>query len=133
VSQDNADVLREALAALDRGGVEAVLPYIDPEFEFTTPPNVSVEPDTYRGHDGLRRYFDSFYEIMDKVSLVPDEFIAIGDRVVVPMRLVARGRETGIESEIHTVGVWTLRDGKVTGTEIFVTLEEAMEAARGAA
>lgn len=130
MSQRNADRLREALAALDRGGVDALMPYIDPEFEFTVPPNVSIEPDTYRGHEGLRRYFDSFYEVMDEVRFVPDEFIAVGDRVVVPMRLVARGRETGIEAEIRTAGVWRLRDGKITGTEIFVTLEEAMEAAQ---
>lgn len=130
MSEENVDILREALGALDSGGVDAVLPYIDPEFEFTVPPNVSVEPDTYRGHEGLRRYFDSFYEVMDEVQLVPDEFIAVGDRVVVPMRLVARGKETGIESEIRTVMVWRLREGKATGAEIFVTLEEGMEAAQ---
>lgn len=130
MSEENVDILREALGALDSGGVDAVLPYIDPEFEFTVPPNVSVEPDTYRGHEGLRRYFDSFYEVMDEVRLAPDEFIAVGDRVVIPLRLVARGKETGIESEIRTVMVWRLREGKATGAEIFVTLEEAMEAAQ---
>ena len=132
MSQSDIDILREALDALENGGVDALLPYIDPEFEFDVPPNVSVEPDTYRGHDGLRRYFDSFYEVMDDIRFVPDEFIAGGAGIVVPMRLVARGKETGIESDIRTVGVWWLRDGKVIATEIYVELDDAMEAARGA-
>jgi len=70
---------------------------------------------------------------MDEVSIVPDEFIAVGDRVVVPMRLVARGKETGIESEIRAVMVWWLRNGKATGAEIHITLEDAMEAAERSA
>ena len=33
----------------------------------TTPANLAAEPDTYRGHEGIRRYFDSFYDVMDEV------------------------------------------------------------------
>ena len=58
MSQEDVELLQEVLEALDEGGVDAVLPFIHPDFEFSTPPSISVEPDTYRGHDGLRRYFD---------------------------------------------------------------------------
>ena len=40
---------------------------IHPEFEVTTPQSLASEPDTYRGHEGIRRYFDSFYEAMENV------------------------------------------------------------------
>ena len=133
MSQRNVELLQEALAALDGGGVDALLPFIDPEYEFTVPPNMSIEPDTYRGHDGLRRYFESFYEVMSEVRLVPDEFIAVGNRVVVPMRLVARGKQTGIESEIRSAMVWRFRNDKLAGAEIFATLDEAMQAAQRSA
>jgi ketosteroid isomerase-like protein len=78
----------------------------------------------------LRRYFDSFYEVMDEVRVEPEEFIPVGDQVVIPLRLVARGRETGIESDIRAVAVWWLRDGRALAAEIYVELDEAMEAAR---
>jgi ketosteroid isomerase-like protein len=129
VAQDNAEIVRAGFEALERGGVEELLPFIHPEFETTTPPGLAVEPDTYRGHEGLRRYFDSFYEVMDSVRFIPDEFVEVGERVVVPLRVVARGKETGIEADQRVVQVWSLRDEKAIRVDVFATREEAMEAA----
>ena len=58
------------------------------------------------------------------VRFVPEEFFAAGDRVVVDFRLMARGKETGIESELRAGMVWHMRDGKAVGLEIFPTLAE---------
>jgi ketosteroid isomerase-like protein len=132
VSEANIDVVRAGFEALSEGGVEAMLPFVHPDFEATTPPGLAAEPDTYRGHDGVRRYFASFYEAMDRVIFEPDEYIPVGDRVVVPMTLRARGRTTGIEAEQRLVGIWDVKDGKLIRSEVFATLEEAMAAARGA-
>jgi len=133
VSRDNVELMREGLEAFERDGVEALLDYIHPEFEVTTPPSLSVEPDTYRGHDGVRRYFDSFYEVMDEVRFVPEEFIEVGDRVVIPLQVVARGRETGIEATQRVFQVWSARDGKAIRVEVFPTREEAIAAAQRSA
>jgi ketosteroid isomerase-like protein len=132
VSQENVDAVKAGFDALQRGDVEELLPRIHREFEFTTPPALSVEPDTYRGEEGLRRYFDSFYEVMDEVQFIPDEFIDAGERVVVPVSLRARGKETGLEVEQRIFQVWSVRDGKAARVEVFATLEEAMEAAGAA-
>jgi ketosteroid isomerase-like protein len=130
MSTENVDAARRGFEALAQGGVEAFLEdFIDPEFETSTPPELTVEPATYRGHAGLRHYFDSFYEVMDEVRFEPEEFIDAGDRVVVPTRLVARGRDTGIEAVQQIVMVWTIRDGKGLRVETFATMEEALEAA----
>jgi ketosteroid isomerase-like protein len=130
MSQENVDAVREGFEALARGDVEDLLERIHPEFEFTTPPSLSVEPDTYRGEEGVRRYFDSFYEAMEDVRFIPGEFIDAGSRVVVPVQVKARGKETGLEVEQSVVQVWSVRDGKASGVEVFATLDEAMRAAR---
>jgi ketosteroid isomerase-like protein len=129
MSRENLDAARRGFEALQQGGVEAFLDFIDPRFEMTTPPDMTVEPATYRGHDGMRRYFESFYEIMDEVRFEPQEFIDAGDRVVVPARLVARGRDTGIEAEQQLTMVWTLHEGKALRCETYATKAEALEAA----
>jgi ketosteroid isomerase-like protein len=130
MSSDNVEAARRGYEALGQVGVEAFLEeFIDPDFETTTPPEMTVEPATYRGHEGLRHYFDSFYEIMDEVRFEAEEFIDAGDRVVVPTRLVARGRDSGIEAVQQLVLVWTLRDGKALRVETFATRAEALAAA----
>jgi ketosteroid isomerase-like protein len=129
VSQENVDLARKVMSLLNDEGVEAVLAYIHPDFEFSTPPAISLEPDTYRGHDGLRRYFDEWSDAADQVRLIPGELIDAGDSVVFSGTLTARGRETGIETELPMAGIWHVRDGRATGLDIFPSFEEAKEAA----
>jgi uncharacterized protein len=132
MSTENVEATRRGFEALDQTGVEAFLEeFIDPEFETTTPPELTVEPATYRGHEGLRRYFESFYEVMDEVRFEPEEFIDAGDQVVVPTRLVARGRDTGIEAVQQIAMVWTLRNRKGLRVETYATTAEALAAAGG--
>ncbi len=132
MNETNVELVRERFAPMRDGDVEALLPLIHPDFEVTTPPGLAAEPDTYRGPEGIRRYFDSFYEIMDRVSFEPHDFIGVGERVVVPVTLRARGRTTGIETSQKVVQVWELRDEKAYRIEVYATLEEAMKAARSA-
>ena len=130
MAQDNIELVRTGFEALREGGVEALLPFIDPEFEVTTPPGLAAEPDTYRGPEGIRRYFESFYEAMDEVNFDAKEFIPVGGRVVVPITLRVRGRTTGIVAEQDVVQIWELRGEKAIRVDVFATLGEAMTAAR---
>ena len=127
--QDNVELAHTVMNLLNDEGVEAALAYIHPDFEFSTPPQISLEPETYRGHDGLRRYFDQWSDAADRVRLIPGELIDAGDSVVFSGRLAARGRETGIETELPMAGIWHVRDGQAVGLDIFSTLDEARSAA----
>jgi ketosteroid isomerase-like protein len=130
MSGQNVELVRGGFEALSEGGVEALLAFIHPEFEVTTPADLASEPDTYRGHEGIRRYFDSFYEAMDEVRFEPREFREAGGRVIVPVTLTARGRTTGIEASQELVMVWSLRDDQAIRVETYGTLDEALTAAR---
>jgi quinol monooxygenase YgiN len=52
-------------------------------------------------------------------QFAPTEFLAQGDRVVVLGALHARVTETGRSYENEWAMVWTLRDGKVAGLQIY--------------
>jgi ketosteroid isomerase-like protein len=131
MSSRNVEIVRGGFEALSEGGVDALLPLIHPEFEFTTPSNLAAEPDTYRGPEGIRRYFDSFYDAMDEVRFDAGEFREAGERVIAQSTLVARGRATGIEVKQEVVLVWSLRDEQAIRIEVFATLDEALEATQG--
>jgi len=129
MAEQDVEVVRGAFEALDQGGAEALIPLINPEFEFTTPPGLAAEPDTYHGAEGLRRYFDSFYDAMEEIRFEPGRFEDLGEgRVLAPCKLHARGRTTGIETEQDVVLVWAIRDGKVSGMWVFGSEAEAREA-----
>jgi ketosteroid isomerase-like protein len=130
MSQTNVEIVRGAYAALAEQGVEAMLAFIDPQFEATTPPSLASEPGTYRGHEGVRRYFASFGDAMEGVYAGGREFTAVGDKVLVDTTLHARGRTTGIATEQHAFLVWTLRESMVIRLETFPEQGQALEAAR---
>lgn len=130
MSEQNLEIVQRGLGAFNERGVEGILPFIHPEFEATTPPNLASEPDTYRGHDGIRRWFDSFDEVMDQIRWDDHGFQQVGDKVVVEFTLRARGKTTGLDFGQDAVMVWSLRDGKAIRVELFESLDEALRAAK---
>lgn len=120
--------IERALRAYNEDGVEAMLHFIHPEFEMTTTTEVAAEPDTYRGHDGVRRYFGSFLEIMDEVRVEPIEIEARGDGGLVRFNLVARGKATGIEAVQKGFGIFDLEGDLVRRIRFFPSEEEAVAA-----
>lgn len=67
MSRENVETLRRGLDAFNSGDMSVILGFIDPDFQAVIPPELSAEPDTYRGHDGVRRYFESFQDAMDEI------------------------------------------------------------------
>jgi ketosteroid isomerase-like protein len=129
MSSENVEIVQRGFDAFNEGGVEGIVPFIHSEFEATTPPSLASEPDTYRGPDGIRRWFDSFDEVMDQIRWDAHSFQAVGDKVVVEFTLRARGKTTGLDFGQDAVMIWSLRDGKAVRVDLFETLDEALAAA----
>ncbi len=123
-------MVRSMLETLNKRGVEAAMDQIHPDFEGVTPPELSPEPDTYRGHEGIRRYFAGFEGVMDEVRWEADELMeAPDDRVVAGIRLLTRSVTTGLELELPVWQVCTVREGKVLRIDGFAKREDALRAA----
>ena len=131
MSDANVELARRAFEALGEDGVEAMLPFVHEDFEMVTPPHLAAEPDTYRGHEGVRRWFDTFYEAMDEVQIEPQEIREAGDQVVMQFRMIARGRSTGLEMVQEAAALCTVVDERVVRLEFFTTLDEAVAASAG--
>jgi uncharacterized protein len=69
-------------------------------------------------------------EAFDDYTVEAEDFIDAGDSVVVIARISGRGRESGLEMEIHVAHLWTVRDGQVVRGDVYRTADEALEAAR---
>ena len=112
MATQNEKLARRGFDALAEGGAEAMLEFIHPDFEMETLPGIAAEPQVYSGHDGLRHWFDSFYEVMDEVEVKPSEVEDLGDdRVRLAMTLRARGQTSGIEVKQEAQAIATVRDG----------------------
>jgi ketosteroid isomerase-like protein len=115
--------------ALSRG-VEEALPLIDPEFEMETVAPYAAEPGTYRGWDGVRRWFAGFEGAMEQVRVEPRTLEDAGEgKVVVEFVLSARGVVTGLEVSQEAVALITLNGEKLRAMEFHPSVEAARAAA----
>lgn len=117
---------RRVFAAMNEQGLEAALDDIDPEFEMTTPPDLAAEPGTFSGHAGIKRWFDSFDEAMEKIRIEPSELRDAGrDHVAASFTLSARGRTSGLEFNQNAAMLMTMREGRLLRIEYFGDVDEA--------
>jgi ketosteroid isomerase-like protein len=127
---DNVEAIAATFRLLDSDTYEQALESIHDEFVMQTPSELASEPDVYRGPEGVRRWWESFLEVMESVRLeVTDVHTIDDDTALVEFVIKARGRTTGIETEQRAVGLATAREGKVVGLEFFTNLGRARAAA----
>jgi ketosteroid isomerase-like protein len=132
----SADIerVRDGFRVLAQEGYEAMLERAHPEFEMTTPPGLAAEPQTYRGRDGLRRWFTSFYEVMDDIRVEPQSFEDLGrGRILIKITLRATGQRSGLETEQRAASVITLEQGLMRRIEFYPDVAAARAAVGGSA
>jgi hypothetical protein len=129
MSQENVELIRQVFEVFNSEDIEQIVALTDAELVVEIPSEVSAEPDTYHGAEGIRRYFSSFQDAMEEIRFEPERLWDAGDSVVVALLLTAKGRRTAISVEQRTAGIWTLRDGKVVRVRAFASPAEALRAA----
>jgi ketosteroid isomerase-like protein len=100
---------------------------LDPEIEWTEGADVP-EPHVYHRHEGVRRQQEAFRAAWDSFHMEPEEFIELGDKLVVIIRIRGKGKASGAEVEARMAHVWQIRDRKAVRFEIFADPERALEA-----
>ena len=128
MSKENVELVRAAFEALGEKGPEGVIGFFDPGIEWVVRADVP-DSDTFRGHDGMRRLFASFDEVMEGIWYEPTELVDAGKQVVVPLRWGGRGKASGAAfEEREETWVFTLREGKVTRVNEYAAKAAALEA-----
>jgi ketosteroid isomerase-like protein len=120
------EIVRRVFEAVNSEDIEATLALTHPDFEVSVPPELSAEPDVYRGVEGMRRYWQTFAEAMDEIRFTPERMWDAGDAVVVALAVTAKGRQTSITVEQRPATVWTTSDGKVLHVAVYVSLAECL-------
>jgi ketosteroid isomerase-like protein len=109
---DPLTTVRSALEALERNR-EAFVEYVAPDFEGVISPDVSAEPDTYRGPDGVRRYFELFDDVVDGLVFHPGELTVEEGWVVADVRVTGSGQASGVPMEMTVVMTAQVTQGKI--------------------
>jgi ketosteroid isomerase-like protein len=112
------DAVRRFAEAVTLGDVDGAIAVCDPEVEFLS--ILSLGARAYRGHDGIRQYFEDVASAWSDWTVDIERVLAGADgRVAIVMTMSGRGRESAARFSERTGHVWTLRDGKLLRNQPF--------------
>ena len=103
----------------------------DREIEIRNPSDFPVSG-LFQGHDGVRRWRDQSFEIVDTARVEPERIVDVrgdGATVLMLLRLIGTARFTGIEVDFEWAAIWTIRDGKLLRAQGYLNRADALEAA----
>jgi ketosteroid isomerase-like protein len=130
MSQENVGIARTAFEALNRGGFDEALEFVDPEVEFEPPDETLERPSSFKGHDALRERWRTLMEPFEGLRLEPVEFIDVDDeRVITVFRIRVRGKASEVPVEAQPAYLLAIRNGKIIRMRAYLQREQALEAA----
>ena len=94
MSEQNVEVARRAFAAFNAGDVEGLVETSHPDCEWL-PFRAQLEGETYRGHDGVRRFFNDMQEDWREFQIEVVELREVGGRVVLVGHIEGLGAAAG--------------------------------------
>jgi ketosteroid isomerase-like protein len=136
VSQDNIELVRRLYAELASEGStqefeerltdDALGRFLDPGIEWAPVAHSVLAVDSYRGFDGVRRFWREFLSSWETYRVELLRFDDSGDQVAVVVHIV--GRTHGLEVDETRSSLLTIRDGRVIRVQSFADPEGAREA-----
>ena len=128
MSEENIELVRRALQALDRRDLTSSLAVLDEDFE-VVPTSDWPEPGV-RGAEAAFNWYVQAFDTLQPLRADDAEFIDPGaDKVLLQYRMDVRGKGSGAKVEFRRWCVVTVRKGRLHRAEWFSDRAEALEAA----
>jgi ketosteroid isomerase-like protein len=129
MSRQNVERAYRAIDAFNRRDLDTFLGFMDPEVEFTTR-FIELEGDPcYRGHDGIRKWWEDLLAFVPDFNLEVLDVRDLGDRTIGTVHVRGHGVDSDapFEQRVWQAGEW--RNGRLVWWQTFGSGAEATEAA----
>ncbi|HTW19429.1 MAG TPA: nuclear transport factor 2 family protein [Mycobacteriales bacterium] len=108
----NKDLIEAAYASFARGDIPAALGAMAEDIQWTEADGFPLAG-TYVGPQAvLEGVFMRLVEVGDEFAVVPEQFVADGDTVVVLGNYTWKRKSSGEPAAVKMAHVWTVEDGK---------------------
>jgi ketosteroid isomerase-like protein len=128
MSQENVEIVRRIYERLNRGDIEGVVGLCDDDFVMDMSERV-FNPDTYRGHDGIRRFYDGVTDAWESYLWDVEEARVTGDSVVAMLHCEGQSHEGGPGVDWRVAWLWKLRRGRAVYVRFYRHRAKALQAA----
>jgi uncharacterized protein len=125
----DTELITRMLREWNSGDVEALLTTFDPDVEVRPALRTFLASTVYRGHDGVRAWFEETNEPWAELQAEPERFIDAGGCTVAVIALHARVPGGQVEVAARIAHVVTIRDGRIAQLDGYDDPDAALAAA----
>jgi ketosteroid isomerase-like protein len=127
MSRENVELLHQAIDAFNRRDIDAFLALMGSDVEFT--PLVVAMEGRYRGHDGIRRWWQDLFGVFPNWSVEVTGVLDRADLTLAALQARGRGGESGtpVGQTMWQLAEWV--NGKGVRFIHYASKAEALEAA----
>jgi ketosteroid isomerase-like protein len=118
-------ILRDAYAAFNRGDIAAAVAQLDPDIEWTEPPEFPGGH-SYHGRREVAGYLTQSRANWAEGSSEPEQFIPAGDRIVVFVHARFRLNGSTDWQDVRLADVYTFKKGTPVSMRAFADRQEAL-------
>jgi ketosteroid isomerase-like protein len=129
MSQENVEIVRRSYEAFNSRNLDVIGNLLHPDFELDLSNSMGFDRGNYLGEGGLERFFESYWDAFESISIEAEKLIGTGDAIVAVVRARGRGKGSGAEVDARGPHLWKFQDGKIVGLALYEHLDEALDAA----
>ena len=123
----DAEIVLRGIEAYNAGDLEGMLENTDPEITMV-PVRALLEGGEYRGHEGVRKFFNDMEEDWESRRIEVDEIRDAGDDGVLVLGTFAATGRTGTEVRYPLAWHSRFRDGKLWRLQAYSDRDSAVRA-----
>src|SRR3954453_3667188 len=128
MSQENVELHYQVLDAFNRRDLDAYLTLMDDDVEAVPRTSVLEGESCYRGHDGVRRWWNNLFDVFPDYNIEISEVRDLGDVTFAPIRLRGHGAGSAAPTDQAIWISMRWRHGKIMWWGTFDAPVEALEA-----
>jgi len=119
-TKNNVQIIQQSFADFGLGNIQGILDVCTDDVVWTGAENPSVPiAGTFKGKDGVMKFFSTLVENVDYSSFEPKEFFSDKEAVIVLGHHTGRVKKTGKTFDHDWCMVFRLRDGKMYHYYVF--------------
>ena len=132
MSEENVEIVRQAIDAWNRRDIEDLLALGDPEGEYVNSPS-AIEPGTRRGRDEMAAVVREQWELLTDGRWEIDRIYDRGEKVIALGRISRRMPGSDARLEGHSLVSYKILSGKIVRIEVLAFGRDEVHAALEAA
>jgi hypothetical protein len=127
MAQENGEVFRQAVDAVNRRDLGAFLDLMDSDVEVVS--RIAAIEGGLHGHDGVRRWWEAWFEAFPDYDIEVVDVRDLGELTLAALRALGHGGGSDLPFEDNPWLACRWRSGKCVWWRVFSNRAEALEAA----